>query len=160
MNKKVLGVFVTLLTVSMLALSMSPANATQSTTVTWQSFSGSYLPPFTPPQSAGENTIYTANRAKTYTGDIEATGISHFRMVMHKDGVTTSATTTVAVTQLMGQSVEGTLTLKHGSIGLWRIISGTGDLANLRGQGTIYKDENTPAGAYTFSGKVHFDPNV
>jgi len=39
--------------------------------------------------------------------------------------------------------------------GHWVILSGTNDLANLRGQGTF---QSTEPGAGTYSGQTHWEP--
>ncbi len=51
---------------------------------------------------------------------------------------------------------EGTLIIK-GDQGIWRIISGTGELANLRGQGT-FSIINPDIMLMGYEGQVHFDP--
>lgn len=48
--------------------------------------------------------------------------------------------------------------------GKWVILSGTGDLANLRGQGTWWGPGYDPAnpleyGKIDYSGKIHFEPD-
>jgi len=156
MNKKILGVFASLLVITILVLQMSAVNATKPTeNITWHSITTGF-PETMSSRIAGNNIIVTIlDSPKLFVGDISGTGSSDFRMVLHEDGVSTSGITTMDVTY---DGKSGNLVMKHGSIGLWRIISATGELAGLHGQGTIGRDETTPPGAYTFTGKVHFDP--
>ena len=72
---------------------------------------------------------------------------------------------TVDVTEVMGEEVTGTLTLKFNDVwgsdfaGTWVIVGGTNDLKSLHGQGTwivpgIVDDIECQA----FEGEIHFDP--
>ena len=50
-----------------------------------------------------------------------------------------------------GMLVFNLVSFGNQDFGQWTILSGTGDLASLRGQGMSYTDG-------TYDGKVHFDP--
>ena len=157
MKKRIISVFVSLLVVSIFALPMSAVYATKPTYVEWDSVTGMYLA--TPVVDVvGENTIIITKTVKTWeNGDITGIGTTESRMIIHKDGhITTSAVTKITVTGFMGDAVVGTLVVKHGSIGLWRIISGTGDLANLHGEGEV--TSNSAPKTWTFKGQAHLDP--
>jgi hypothetical protein len=55
--------------------------------------------------------------------------------------------------EFMGKS--GTITMIT-CMGHWRIISGTGDFANVHGQGTSWPIE--PPVVWGIEGQIHFDP--
>jgi hypothetical protein len=43
--------------------------------------------------------------------------------------------------------------------GKWVILSGTGELENLRGQGTFFFDNYNPLPSGPYEGQIHFDPD-
>ena len=62
-----------------------------------------------------------------------------------------------AGTLVMRLESRGTLpaTTPYTTMGTWVIISGTGELANLHGQGTWW---NLGLGQFEYEGQIHFDP--
>jgi len=168
MNKKAFGVFVSLLVVAMFALPMSAAYAKTPTTVTWTSTKNLVIPgsPVFSPAGKSDNCILTTQYGGwIWAGDIVGTGTYAGRWVLHDvdyvsetfGAVNVLGTYTMDVTY---DGKSGTLTVRAGGGGgnaMWRIVSGTGDLENLRGHGTL--EEMVLMYMYRFTGQVHFDPN-
>jgi Protein of unknown function (DUF3224) len=108
------------------------------------------------------NWIYDIVVDSTLTGDITGTDVAHNHWIVHSDGsLNIQLECTSTIDSFMGKSVSGTLNYKldgsgdaSGSEGTWVIISGTGDLANLRGQGTF----TGTLVAVEYTGQIHFDP--
>ena len=161
MNRKVLVIAVALMAVAMLAVPISAVNATKSAPV-----AGEFVPT--------EGTTYVMRRAGSsgnlivelegphaWTGSFEGTDNSEGRWVWHNffdsdpmnDFLSVSVTCTLDVEY---NGLTGTLTIKIDN-GNWRIISGTGALANLHGQGTTY-DIEPSIFLMGYEGQVHFDP--
>lgn len=165
MNKKAFGVFISLLAVAMLMLPMSAAYAKKPTTVTWISAkvppAGSYI--YNQAGKSDNWIMTTQGGGWSWVGDITGSGTYDGRWVIHDvvsmvnyGAVNVLGTYTMDVTY---DGKSGTLTVRAGGGGgnaMWRILSGTGDLENLRGHGTL---EKIVAGVYIFTGQVHFDPN-
>lgn len=112
-------------------------------------------------RSADGNTIVTQRQTFTDTGVETGTEIDAVTFVFHPDGTfnfkaDVAFTGTVAGRSgTLAQRFEGTgdATTFHGQI---ETLSGTGGLANLRGQGTFVGSSTTGSGTYTFN--YHFDP--
>ena len=112
---------------------------------------------------AGGNTFISATEHDTLTGTFTGTGVGPFTMTEHPDGYYTGSgrtTFTVTVQEKSGTCVirwvgntenqpEGDWWFK------WVIISGTGELANLRGQGTCWGFGTQ----VDMTGTIHFDPS-
>ena len=110
---------------------------------------------------ADGNTIVTMIETESLAGDLIGTAVAEVREVIHASGrVEGQALSTITGTA-MGKS--GTVVLRYVMTGTyggtfsgeWVILSGTGDLANLRGQGSVTAD--TSAGTGTYSGQIHFE---
>ena len=152
MNKKVLGVFVSLLAVVMLALPMSAAYATkpEPTTMTLTGFF-EVLPenipgvPFSSPYvrafPAGESGIFQMKwrgLPANFTGDIEGIGPYDGNWKIKNSGTPDAELSTVGI-QLVENAVvagigTGDLKMKAKN-DLLTIISGTGDLKDIKGTG-------------------------
>lgn len=73
-----------------------------------------------------------------------------------------------AVTLFTGSVLgrSGTLTIRiqatirpvEGVVGTWTILGGTGELADLHGQGSVTAGPALPVVIVDYSGQVHFDP--
>ena len=164
MNKKALGVFVSLLVVAMLALPMSVAYATKPTEVTWTSVITSMS---MDGRFVGPNYILTFEITDLWSGYITGSSTTVGRWIWHDYPFgrinayiikTVSATvdgkTGVLVFMLVGNLPPYPT---PGAEYRWIIIGGTEDLANLHGQGTMVVP-SIPGGLYTWTGQVHFDP--
>jgi len=112
---------------------------------------------------AGGNTFMRVQEKGTWTGTFEGRARARFEVIVHPAGFVT----------LQGQiNFEGTVDGKEGTLvikfvgkktgepllwhGTWVILSGTGDLAYLHGQGTW---GGLGSGYLDYSGKIHFDPS-
>ena len=167
MSKRFFGIFVSLLVVAMLTLTMSEAFATKSETVTAQR-AMKYPPmPTRVERDVGKSGDVIANTVAEHkwTGDI--VGICDTDAMRHyhysPDGsvwINVRAVDTFSEATVMGKT--GGLTIRLNMVvdvtetytGTWVIIGGTGELANLHGQGTV----SGPKTAVGYSGQVHFDP--
>ena len=172
MNKKVLGVFVSLLAVVMLALPMSAAYATkpEPTTMTLTGFF-EVLPenipgvPFSSPYvrafPAGESGIFQVKwrgLPANFTGDIEGIGPYDGNWKIKNSGTPDAELSTVGI-QLVENAVvagigTGDLKMKAKN-DLLTIISGTGDLKDLKGEGTV---EMLTGVLYSYSIEVQINP--
>jgi len=130
-----------------------------------------YTPHITGMRFADGNTFLDVTSDDFWTGTFVGHSHSVYRAVIYSsgfwygEGLTTFEYCTVA-----GKS--GTLVMvmvgKKSAVypfwwsGKWVILSGTGDLANLRGQGTWW-GPGAPApgveGSVSYSGKIHFEPD-
>lgn len=104
-----------------------------------------------------DNWIYTAVIYLLWEGDFEGNSVMEVRLVFHDYGtpdMTYDYYETVTFTGTFLQEYTGTLMVVGGQ-GYWRIISGTDELHNLRGQG---KMRLTGPSTWSFTGQVHFAP--
>lgn len=129
------------------------------------------------PAGKSGNAIVTLNVAARWTGDIAGISTSESRWVwlnyvppygggpINVHGVNTF---TSAAVKIDGVTHTGTLTVLFLGVmegfssasemgGSWVIIGGTGDLANLHGQGSWYHAEGAATGS-DYTGQIHFDP--
>jgi hypothetical protein len=160
MNKKVL---VLALAVAMLALPLSAVSATKPMPV-----AGQFFPTAEPglsPSFAGKsanNFLTITEGYQMWTGSFEGTANSHALWIIHKAGDPEAPGWHITVARavfeldIVFDGKEGTLTLKAES-GNWRIMSGTGELANLRGQGKLTVI-NAELMMFGYEGQVHFEP--
>ena len=165
MNKKALVLFLGLLTITMLATTISVAFATKPMKVkgTWTIATGTV---YKDPEGNSDTLIETHEDTITLTGDIEGTGTGDYdrRLVFHNYSpippwqVTQQGIITIHATV---DEKEGLLYIKtvansqKSPDGQWTIIGGTEQLVNLHGQGTF--SHLTPL-MFTYEGQVHFDP--
>ena len=123
--------------------------------------------PAGPPKVAGksDNRFRMFTIVEEWSGDIEGTGIAEARWIIHNAPlmgnpdawINAYAIITFSDAEVLGRS--GSLTIKLVLIepkgaGHWTIMEGTGDLANIHGQG-IGSTDTEP---FTYTGMVHFDP--
>ena len=113
-------------------------------------------------RQAGGNTIIKDVSGMTLAGDIEGSMVFERTFILHGDGKYNVKGIVTAIASVGGRSgtytqrVVATGDLTTGTVqGTYVIISGTGGLANMRGQGTLTGISNV---AGTYSGQVHFGP--
>ena len=148
------------------APAMSVVYATKPITV-----NGTYFP-IGPPvygvlRVAGEsdNAFMDVSIPLKWVGGIKGTCINEMRWIILHHDTPKEMTLIPGVMTFTNAEVDGkkgTLTIRYFNVetaeefgGVWRIISGTGELANLHGEGTI-SVLSFPVFAYT--GQIHFDP--
>jgi hypothetical protein len=113
-------------------------------------------------REAGGNTIITREATQTWTGDISGTAEVQQTLVQHPNGEFTSQS--IATCTCTVDGVTGILYVRsqgHSDpnaqifLGTWTIVGGEGDLAGLRGQGTVTQ---VPPAPNLYEGTVHFHP--
>jgi hypothetical protein len=172
MNRKILSVFVAVLTVGMLALPMSVVLAENDKNGKFIPVSGEAAFTLFGPgsgtaivkRSADGNYIWAKTGCvATWTGDIAASAATcDFRTIFFEvdlatltsERLVTHLTWTLINPTIAGEPYVGELVISGGN-GNWRIISGIEELANIHGQGT---QEGTVPGGIAYEGYVHFDP--
>jgi hypothetical protein len=110
---------------------------------------------------AGGNTILVVTFADTYTGSFAGSASGIASVVIHQGNLnvhhidtftgTVDGKSGTMVISFKGQGEGVGLPLK----GNWVILSGTGDLAAIHGEGTF---EGIAGVAITLTGNIHFDP--
>ena len=160
MRRKMLSAALMMCIVAILStLSISSAHATPPTTA-----SGDWTYIVTHEEITREadgNTFIYGEDVGTWTGTFDGTSDETFIVVVHRSGFmyykglldftgTVDGKSGTLVIRTVGKYDPGTEEWS----GQWVIISGTDDLANLRGQGTF----RGISYAVEYSGKVHFDP--
>jgi hypothetical protein len=162
MKKKVL---VVALALAMLALPMSAVSATKPDK--FVEVGGEVLamgPPSMEIMPAGksDNLIMDVLVTHMWEGGISGTGTVEVQWIMHNsDDPENTWVNVLGLITLTGEvaGLPGTVTIKFSSVsntkGHWRIIGGTGELANVQGQGTL-----TPISQMLieYEGVVHFNP--
>jgi hypothetical protein len=107
-----------------------------------------------------DNLIVDIEGPQTWTGSFVGSCVIECRWIVHKESDPEAPGNDLSNRCFFTLDVEyagksGTLIIK-GAEGHWRIISGTGELANLRGQGTITVID-AEIMLMGYEGKVHFD---
>jgi hypothetical protein len=112
---------------------------------------------------ANGNMHISATELDVFSGTFEGTGIGPFKMTWHSNDVITGSGKTVFTGSVDGKSgtcvimwVGKTINEEFWWSFKWIIISGTGELSNLRGKGTCYGPG--PPGV-EMTGWIHFDPS-
>jgi len=160
MKKKILGVFVSLFVVAMVTLPISITGAKNNSKfiavsgVMTSLGTGTMSP--TPAGKSHTTKLRITDNSLMWSGSFEnsisiASGHWTIQPNGHFPGTLWNVHTMTA--KFMGKS--GTITI-IGSMGHWRIICGTGDFANVHGQGTT-----TPIVMpvmWSYEGEIHFDP--
>jgi len=169
MNKKILGVFVSLLAIAMLALPMSMVYAKNDTNDKFTAVSGTIylLYDGTNEMKFPDGNFIWSQPDCTimYTGGIIAGGTCDFTITFIKpvwDGMNVvdyqtsliREVTTLTDPIIDGTPYTGELTI-GGSSDYWRILGGTGDLANVHGQGTKHGIDPITV---EYDGWIHFKP--
>ncbi len=142
--------------VALLSLLFVPAHSTPPATAQgeWK-----YAPIIIKVREAGGNTFMYGEETATWTGTFDGTSYDYFVVIRHPSGL---ATCPYGLIEFEGtvNGKEGTLVMKFVGTkagpewyGQWEIISGTGKLANLHGQGNWWG----PPTDMDYSGQIHFD---
>jgi len=131
-----------------------------------------YLPVDQSMRVAGGNTFVDFAEVGKWTGTLEGESTDVGALVIHSAGFASVK----AITSFVGTVGGRSGTLEMGFIGekpdllpgtewegKWVILSGTGDLANLRGHGTWWgpgwQGNPTEWGNIPYAGEIHFEPN-
>jgi uncharacterized membrane protein len=153
--------FVTLVAALLLSMSISAAHAAKPIPVQGQIIVQGTTNIVPNPAGESDNSIVTLSLYGVFVGDIAGSYTSESRWVRHDVGTPGVWTNIHAIDTISPATVmdkTGTLTFmlngKTGQEGTWVIVGGTGELANLRGQGT-YSQAN--AVVVNYEGQVHFD---
>jgi hypothetical protein len=159
MNKKMFSVFVSFMAVAMLTLPMSMVFAKNNPKFIDVSGNltalGTAPPVFTPVGNSDQVKITVTGNSLMWGGSFEdSISIADSRWVAHP-GVGKITGYTIHIMTANFDSKSGTLTIASAS-GHWRIIAGTGDFVNCRGQGTI--TTVTAPFLYYYEGQIHYDP--
>lgn len=163
-RRKVLSaILVTLTGALLLTMSMSVAYATPPTIISGQIIITGATIYDTRQAGNSDNVLVNLSLRTRFTGGISGSSTSESRWVRHDVGspdpwTNAHGVNTISPATVMGKT--GTLLWMLNGItpegGTWVIISGTGDLANLHGQGTWSPSANP--NVMNYEGQVHFDP--
>jgi hypothetical protein len=130
-----------------------------------------YVPTIVSSRQAGNNLFLEATDTATWTGAFEGTSSEEYVVVLHgvtgdfgdpdfsfekanyKGTVTFTAAGGAGTVEILfvGKATESLADWT----GTWRIIDGTGELANLHGSGVFWN--NAPRDIH-YEGQIHFDP--
>jgi hypothetical protein len=170
MNKKVLGISTCLLIIAISAFQISLVLATKPIPVEgkWRATGATSLGT----KYAGGNRISCSEvEGEYFEGPMDGTFVHTLTNIRHYGEP--EQENPYKYNWKMERTFEGTVNDKEGTLlihlnakgisggspgtlkGTWVIISGTGDLANLRGQGTF---TNAGMGVFSYKGQIHFDP--
>ena len=168
MNRKVLVIAVALMAIVMLATPLvGMAYAKKPTFVSGEQMIIGYTPISDVPKGKSDNVVSTAMLEVAWTGDIEGVAEYEGILMLHNwvpplggPDTTVNIHEKIHFEAVTVLGKTGSLTLAvclGGSKGVfrWTIIDGTGELANLHGNGIYYVIE---APFYDYEGHVHFDP--
>jgi hypothetical protein len=169
-NRKILGIAVVLMAVAMLATPLvGMVYAKKPTFVSGEQEIISYIPLGDVPKGKSDNVLSRATLTVTWSGDIAGDTEYEGVLMLHNwvPPMGGPDTTVNIHERIYFESVTvlgntGSLTLAvclGGSKGVfrWTIIDGTGELANVHGNG-IYYVTDMEQGLYDYKGYVHFDP--
>jgi len=152
---------VVLMILAILASSASLVSATPSTSVEG-TFKATPIPSTMIVREAGPNLFIYREANGLWTGGISGTTYGYQNIIVHKEGkMNFHITGFFESATVMGKTGSLNVLLvgnsdPEGTQGTWRIISGTGDLWNLKGQGSWWKVPTDTV--FSYSGQVHFDP--
>jgi hypothetical protein len=167
-NKKALVIAVVLMAVAMLATPLvGMAYAKKPTFVSGTQMITAYIPVEEVPKGKSDNVLSTATLFVTWSGDIAGDTEYEGLLMLHNwvpplggPDTTVNIHERIYFPTVTVLGKTGSLTLAvclGGSKGVfrWTIIDGTGELANLHGNGIYYATEPP---FYDYEGYVHFDP--
>ena len=161
--KKKLAVLVAVVMVLSVLLMPVQAGPPVEASGLWQ-----YTPYILEAREAGGNTFLTTFEEGLWTGTFQGVSTEDGRVVIHRSGAWSFNAIVSFDGEVDGKS--GTLTMSVGGDrpfgvtdweGRWVILSGTGELATLRGQGTWWGPGSPGPGELGdiyYAGKVHFEP--
>ena len=165
MNKKILGVFVSLLAVAILVTPLlGTAYAKKPEIVSGNQMIIGYEPLGDVPRGKSINVLSVTMLTVEWTGDIA--GVAEYEgilMVHSMEPVAINIHEKIFFPTVTVNGESGSLTMQVSAnlargqdVFRWTIIDGTGELANLHGNGIYWVDLAT--GIYYYEGAVHFDP--
>ena len=158
MSKKILVMVLAMVASALLATPfIGSVFATEFIPVNFTSVGGDPVSVFRRQAGESGNWISTAVYNLLWEGDFVGAAVMEVRLVFHNFGtpdMTYEYYQTVTFTGTFLQEYAGTLTIVAGQ-GNWRIVSGTGELYDLRGQG---KMQMIGPGTWSFTGQAHFEP--
>jgi hypothetical protein len=166
MSRNIVGITVFLLVSVMLAAPfVGMAYAKQGTFVHGEQSVTGYTPIGDDPEGNSANVLSTAMLEVTWTGDIDGVATYEGILMVHSmDPVSINIHEKIFFPTVTVLDKTGSLTLQVSAnlgrgqdVFRWTITDGTGELANLHGNG-IYWLENIATGLYLYEGQVHFDP--
>lgn len=114
-------------------------------------------------RDAGCNEFLTIEEDAVWTGTFDGTSREEGVVVVHCSGNKLSYNVIVNFEQVTVEGKSGTLVMSVNAtrfipsawLGRWVIIGGTGELENLRGQGTFQGKRGTA----DYEGDIHFEPS-
>lgn len=160
-RRKLLSAMLVTCTLALLALPSLPVFATSAVNATGTITVVSFTP--TGAKTAGRYTILTGTFIHSYAGNFVGTDVAPVTIIVHPSGAFDFYLLSMFTGAVNGKS--GTMTILFvgkaegfgmAAKGLWIILSGTGDLANLHGQGRF---EGIAGAGGTYTGRIHFGPN-
>ena len=162
MNRKILLIVLALAVVLLATPYVGMAHATRPTPVSGDIELVSAFPLSMEPVGKSDNQIWIMALTEHWTGGIDAVGTTEATWMWHKFGgseiiLNIHEKLSFQATMILGDGKSGTFTLElniEAPNGHWTILSGTGDLANLRGHGEL----SLATQPYSYTGEVHFDP--
>jgi hypothetical protein len=163
-KRKLLEITVFLLTVAMLATPLvGMVNAKPPTLVSGEQSVTGYTPIADVPRGKSANVLSTAMLEVTWTGDIDGVATYEGILMVHNIPVPINIHEKIFFPTVTVNGESGSLTMQVSAnlgrgqdVFRWTIIDGTGELANVHGNGIYYLDLAT--GIYYYEGQVHFDP--
>lgn len=156
-------ILVIALAFAMLALPISAAYATKPVEVSGVIFPGGMPSMEIKEAGKSDNQIMELVGLQAWDGDISGIGSWEARWMMHNaDDEENLEVNAKGLVTLSGEvaGMYGTVTIKlsgKSGVGHWRIISGTGELANVHGQGITWMI-NPEIFLMGYEGVIHFDP--
>jgi len=134
-------------------------HATPSTTVSGTVVLVGVTPVSQTPKGNSDNQVWIMDLTEDWEGGIQGISTTEAVWMLHKFPYDVSLNVheklTFQTATVLGKSGGLDLELNiEAPKGYWTIIGGTGELANLRGHGTVTL-ATTP---YSYTGEVHFDP--
>jgi hypothetical protein len=158
MRKKISALMIGAVILSVLLMPTVLAEKHITVSGTWSWYSSDELP-----RPADGNVHISAIEHDTLTdGTFEGSGVGPFKMTIHSNGFITGSGKTVFTGTVYGRSGTcvimwvGNTKNEGGYWDLrWKIISGTGELATLHGQGKCWG----LGLSVEMTGKIHFDPS-
>jgi hypothetical protein len=128
-----------------------------------------YEPTIIHDEFRGDNWFVWATDIEWWTGDLEGTATSEYKVIFHRSGVATFSSKGVFEGSVLG-SETGTLEYQLTGIlqagakewqGTWWMGNGTDGLENAHGQGTWDGPGwPNPSPMCSYQGQVHFDPQT
>jgi hypothetical protein len=163
-KKKILGIAVVLMAVAMLATPLvgmvyakPPTPVSGEQTVTDSTLIDD------DPKGKSANHVVTETLEVEWTGDIAGVAIYTGILMVHNEPVPINIHEKIHFDAVTVLGKSGSLTLQVSAnlargkdVFIWTIIDGTGELANLHGNGIYWLNFATMK--YDYEGQVHFDP--